>query len=295
MAGKAGRAGNNAGRAGNKVAASLARPDTPSCLAELERLAPQIGLAEVRLDLMGSFDIEKLVAGSPVPLVLTYRPERERGGFAGPEAERLAVLRAACEAGAAYIDVEMDSLDQVAAGDGSPTRIIASQHWYDTMPLDLSDTYLRLRDRCDVVKLVGTANEPSDVLPVLGLLATATTPVIAMAMGAAGTCTRILAPVFPHTLLTYGSAAAASQTAPGQITVDEMTGRYGLGAVGPATAVYLHITASGEHDQAVREAQEKASPGAELHVSLRTSADDAPVLAARVAGTLPGVTVRVER
>ena len=46
---------------GNKVAASLGPPDTPSCLAELERLAPQIGLAEVRLDLMGSFDVEKLV------------------------------------------------------------------------------------------------------------------------------------------------------------------------------------------------------------------------------------------
>jgi 3-dehydroquinate dehydratase type I len=281
--------------AGNKVAASLALPDTPSCLAELERLAPRIGLAEVRLDLMGSFDVGKLVAGSPVPLVLTCRPERERGGFAGPEPERLAVLRAACEAGAAYIDVEMDSLDQVAAGDGSPTRIIASQHWYDTMPPGLSGPYLRLRDRCDVVKLVGTAREPADVLPVLGLLATATTPVIALAMGAAGTCTRILAPAFPHTLLTYGSAAAFSQTAPGQITVDELTGRYGLGAVGSATAVYLHITSSDQHDQAVLEAQEKAPRGAELHVSLRTSAGDALVLAARVADILPGVTVQVER
>ena len=41
--------------------------------------------------------------------------------------------------------------------------------------------------------------------------------------GRPGTCTRILAPAFPHTLLTYGAAAAASLTAPGQITVDEMT------------------------------------------------------------------------
>jgi 3-dehydroquinate dehydratase type I len=280
---------------GNKVAASLAPPDTSRCLAELERLAPRIGLAEVRLDLMGSFDVGKLVAGSPVPLVLTCRPERERGGFAGPEAERLAVLRTACEAGAAYIDVELDSLDQVAAGDGSPTRIIASQHWYDTMPADLPGTYLELRDRCDVVKLVGTAHAPADVLPVLRLLAGATTPVIAMAMGAAGTCTRILAPAFPHTVLTYGSAAAASQTAPGQITVDEMTGRYGLGSVGPATAVYLHVTSSDQHDQAVREAQEKAPRGAELHVSLRTTPDDAQALAARVADALPGVTVQAER
>ena len=41
----------------NRVAASLAPPDTDSCLHELERLAPRIGLAEVRLDLMRTFDI----------------------------------------------------------------------------------------------------------------------------------------------------------------------------------------------------------------------------------------------
>jgi 3-dehydroquinate dehydratase type I len=280
---------------GNKVAASLAPPDTLSGLRELERLAPRIGLAEVRLDLMGSFDIKELVAGAPVPLVLTCRPERERGGYAGPEADRLAVLRSACDAGAAYIDVELDTLDQVAGWDGSETRIIASRHWYDTMPGDLHDTYLGLKDRCDVVKLVGTAQAAADVLPVLELLAQATTPVVAMAMGAAGTCTRILAPAFPHTLLTYGAAAATSLTAPGQISVDEMTGRYGLGAVGPSTEVYLHITSSDPHDQAVLDVQDAAVPGAELHVSLRTTPDGALALAARVADALPGVIVQVER
>src|SRR5689334_7375993 len=133
--------------AGNKVAASLAPQDTDTCLRELEHLAARIGLAEVRLDLMASFDVDKLVAASPVPLVLTCRPERERGGFTGPEPERLAVLRAAYDAGAAYIDVETgSSLEQVAGWDGSPTRIIASQHWYDTMPADLPGTYLALRD-----------------------------------------------------------------------------------------------------------------------------------------------------
>ena len=65
----------------NRVAASLAEQDTEACLRELDRLAPRIGLAEVRLDLMRTFDISKLVANSPVPLILTCRPEGERGGF----------------------------------------------------------------------------------------------------------------------------------------------------------------------------------------------------------------------
>jgi 3-dehydroquinate dehydratase type I len=226
-----------------------------------------------------------------VPLVLTCRPERERGGFTGPEPERLAVLRAAYDAGAAYIDVETDSLDAVRGWSGSATQVIASQHWYDTMPADLPGTYRALRDRCDVVKLVGTAHAAADVLPVLELLDQATTPVIGMAMGDPGTCTRILAPVFPHTLLTYGAVAATSLTASGQITIDEMTYRYALGAVGPQTSVYLHITSSDRGDRDVLDTQDRAARGAELHVSLRTTPDDAPALAARMADALPGVTV----
>ena len=266
----------------NRVAASLASEDTGSCLRELDRLAPRIGLAEVRLDLMRSFDVARLVAKAPVPLILTCRPERERGGFKGPESERMAILRSAHDHGCAYIDVEADRLDLVAGwGGGSPTRVIASQHWFDAMPPDLLGTYRDLRDRCAVVKLVGTAQSAADVLPVLELLRDASTPVIGMAMGGPGTCTRILAPAFPQTVLTYGAAASAAATAPGQITIDEMTDRYALHLVTPTTKVYVHVT---RPDDALR-AQQQAEPGAELHVPLR--AEDPAALAARLVETLP--------
>jgi 3-dehydroquinate dehydratase type I len=245
----------------NRVAASLAEQDTEACLRELDRLAPRIGLAEIRLDLMRTFDIAKLVAKSPVPLVLTCRPERERGGFTGPEAERLAILRSAHDHGCAYIDVEADCLDLVTGwGGGSPTRVIASLHWFDRMPSGLLGTYRELRGRCAVVKLVGTAKSAADVLPVLGLLQNASTPVIAMAMGGPGTCTRILAPGFPQALLTYGAATPAAATAPGQITVDEMTDRYALHLVTPATRVYVHVIKTGTQLEDVLRAQAEATP-----------------------------------
>jgi hypothetical protein len=119
------------------------------------------------------------------------------------------------------------------------------------------------------------------VLPVLELLRDASTPVIAMAMGGPGTCTRILAPAFPQTVLTYGAATSAAATAPGQITIDEMTDRYALHLVTPATKVYVHVT---RPDDALR-AQQQAEPGAELHVPLR--AEDPAALATRLAETLP--------
>src|SRR6266516_3640416 len=254
----------------NRVAASLATEGTDSCLRELDRLAPRIGLAEVRLDLMRTFDIGKLVANSPVPLILTCRPERERGGFTGPESERMAILLSAHDHGCAYIDVEADCLDDVAGwGGGSPTQVIASRHWYGRMPSDLQEQYLDLRDRCAVVKLVGTAQSAADVLPVLELLRDASTPVIGMAMGGPGTCTRILAPAFPHTVLTYGAATSAAATAPGQITIDEMTDRYALHLVTPAPAVYIHVVETDAPEQDVLHAQAKADRGAELHVPPR--------------------------
>jgi 3-dehydroquinate dehydratase type I len=266
----------------NRVAASLAAQDTDGCLRELDRLAHRIGLAEVRLDLMRSFDIAKLVGSSPVPLILTCRPEREHGGFTGHDSERMRILRAAHDSGCAYIDVEADCLHLVTGwGSGSPTQVIASQHWFDAMPPDLLGAYRDLRDRCAVVKLVGTARSAADVLPVLGLLQNATTPVIGLAMGAPGTCTRILAPAFPHTLLTYGAATPAAVTAPGQITVDEMTDRYALHLVTPATKVYVHVT---RPDDALS-AQQQAEPGAELHVPLH--AENPAALSACLQETLP--------
>lgn len=272
---------------GNRVAASLAPPDTLSGLQDLERLAPRIGLAEIRLDLMRTFDIEKLVTSSPVPLILTCRPTRERGGYAGSERERLAILHTAYECECAYIDVEADSLDSVSRWRGSATQIIASQHWFDHTPANLRDKYLDLRDRCAVVKLVGTAHSATDVLPVLELLRDATAPVIGMAMGSSGTCTRLLSPAFRHCLLTYGAATAASHTAPGQITVDEMVDRYALHLVNADTTVFLHVISTDRQYQDVLAAQQKAVPGAELHVSLRTTEAGAAALAALLTETLP--------
>jgi 3-dehydroquinate dehydratase / shikimate dehydrogenase len=268
----------------NRVAASLAPGDTAACLRELERLAPRIGLAEVRLDLMRSFDVDELVAKSPVPLIITCRPERDGGGFAGQESERTGILRSAYDRGCAYIDVEADCLDSVSGWAGSPTQVIASQHWFGRTPADLRDRYLDLRDRCAVVKLVGTAQSSMDVLPVLELLRDATTPVIALAMGAPGTPTRIMAPAFPQCLLTYGAASQAGQTAPGQVTVAEMTDRYGLHLVGAGTRVYVHVISTEAQHQDVLRAQDQAVPGAELHVPVITSHPALPALLAR---TLP--------
>lgn len=227
----------------NKIAVALWGANNDECIAELDRLAPSIGAAEIRLDMMESFDVEGLIANSPVELIVTYRPVREGGKFDGDEAERLSVLRRAVEAGAAYIDIEADAINAVAGWGFTRTKLIVSKHWWDAMPPDLVSLYKELRDRADIVKLVGTASRVADTAPVFELAAVADTPVIVLAMGEAGLLTRALTPSFAHSLFTYAAARSRWGTAPGQLSVEEMVA-LGADTLGPAESIEINVGAT---------------------------------------------------
>ena len=270
----------------NRIAASLALPDTESCLRALDELSPSIGLAEVRLDLMDSFDLARLISAAPCPLIITCRPPREGGRFAGSEPQRIDLLARAMELGCAYVDVEWDSAAALRSRCGSTTRMIVSRHWYDHMPSQLLPEYDKLKRHAAVVKLVGTARRPIDMLPVFNLLRDASGPVIAIAMGEAGRLTRVLAPCFPACLLTYGAYNSTASTAAGQLTVDEMVRLYHLEAAGPNTIVHLHLCAEGSSASAAAEVG-GTSDGESLHLSLVVSPKEAPDFVVALQACLP--------
>ncbi len=278
----------------NRLAVPLAEPDTDSCLALLKTLAPSIGLAELRLDLMQSFDLPRLIAESPCPLIITCRPPREGGRFSGSEEARLDILAQALNLGCAYVDVEWDRLDWLAAQPRTQTRVIVSRHWHDRMPEDLWALYTKLRQQADVVKLVGTAARPADMFPVFDLLWRATTPVIGIAMGAAGQLTRLLAPCFQNCLLTYASPTTEGATAPGQFTVREMVEVYHLPAVGPHTAIHLHLGADETTVEDVVAQNASAVPGDKLYAALVVPANDAHSIASGLEACLPRLTLTAD-
>jgi len=278
----------------NRLAAPLAQPDTDSCLALLKTLAPSIGLAELRLDLMQTFDLPRLIAESPCPLIITCRPPREGGRFAGSEEARLDILAQAMELGYAYVDVEWDSLDWLAAQKRTQTRVIASRHWHAHMPEDLWPVYTGLRAQVDVVKLVGTARRPLEMFPVFDLLRRATTPVIGIAMGAAGQLTRLLAPCFEQCLLTYAAPTVDGATAPGQFTVREMTDLYHVPALGPQTAIDLQLCASAEAAQAFTAKNASVVPGERVYAAFVTPPDEAEAIASGLQACLPHLTLTAE-
>lgn len=278
----------------NRIAVSLAPADTETCLATLSELAADVGMAEIRLDLMESFDLARLIGRAPCPLLLTCRPPREGGRFAGSEDERLAILRRAIELGVAYVDVEWDSVAALADRGRSPTRLVVSRHWYDEMPGRLWATYEALRERADVVKLVGGARRPTDMLPVLDLLRRATGPVIGIAMSAAGQPARLLAPWFPNCLLTYGAVASSTTTAAGQLSVAEMLNAYHLDQVGPHTAISIHLCSN--TDSAERASKKNAAvvPGEQLHVPVLVSDAEVGELLGGLRACLPTATISAD-
>ena len=276
----------------NRVAVSLAPADTDDCLQTLGELKSVVGLAEIRLDLMESFDLARLIAEAPCPLVITCRPTREGGRFRGPESERLNILTRAIELGAAYVDVEWDCVTELKERPRTDTKLIASRHWYDRMPATLLPEFESLRREADAVKLVGHAAGPLDVLPIFELLKNADLPVVAIAMGSAGQLTRLLAPCFDNCLLTYGAARAA--TAPGQLTVREMTEVYRLHEAGPHTPIHVHLCAGADSARGVVEQNYLAASGRQVHAAVTVPRELACELAAGLLTFVPRLTLTAD-
>ena len=276
----------------NRVAASLALPDTESCLTMLRSLTAKIGIAEIRLDLMESFDLARLISESPCPLIITCRPQSEGGRFDGSEDARLAILRQAMELECAYVDIEWNSVAKLREHRRS-TQLIVSRHWPDHMPTELLSVYDALKGDADVVKLVGMSRRLCDLFPVFDLLQRAADPVIAIAMGQAGTLTRLLAPCFGSCLLTYGSPSPEAITAPGQLTVAEMVDAYKMHLVNSHTTISLHLCASKDAADIVVK-QNSHAPGEILHVGLVVTAEEVPWFVAGMRLTIPHLNLTID-
>lgn len=221
------------------LAVSLALPNTDAALAALRKAAPLADAAELRLDLMDEFDLPRLLDNSPLPVIVTCRPAREGGGWRASEPARLAVLQRAADLGADYVDLEWDASHHLASLKQGGAKVILSRHHFSDLPADLATQADDLWTAgADVVKLAAHARRLADASPVFELLARAAAPTIAIAMGACGLATRLLASCYSSALLSFAALpGAASATAPGQIDADAMTTVYRTRQISPTTAI----------------------------------------------------------
>jgi len=196
-----------------KICVSLAERGLDRILSALQGLE----LAEIRLDRadLSLPEIDRLFR-VPVELVASYRPG------ASSDERREASFIAAISAGAAYVDVELDSppgLKEKVLAEARlrSCRVIVSHHDLDKTPsraeLD------RLLEACfaagaDIAKIACRVSCPADCARLLSLYET-TRPLIALGLGPSGLITRIAGPLLGAPF-TYAAFAPGRETAEGQ-------------------------------------------------------------------------------
>jgi 3-dehydroquinate dehydratase type I len=189
----------------------------------------KVNFIEIRLDdLARNSKLEELTAHIEIPLIAADRSNKN-------EIERQATLLNAAKSGFAYVDTELSSpklqnfVNQTKA---LGTKCIVSFHDFGKTPSTLELNRILEREvssGADVCKIVTTANRMEDNLTLLQFIQAA--PVrkkpVCFAMGQLGKMSRLLSPIF-GSFFTFASLERGAETAPGQMTVQELRTAYEL-------------------------------------------------------------------
>lgn len=158
------------------------------------------------------------------------------GLYKGDEDSRVELLNRCIDAGASYIDIELNSpkssleflrkkIDQTSA------QLIISQHDFQKTPSsdELIETVEKMREAgADIGKLITTASSPDDNMIMLVVLQYAVKkgfPLIGFCMGEAGGVSRVITCEFGG-YMTYCCKDTLTATAPGQIDAKTMVEIY---------------------------------------------------------------------
>ncbi|MBM4053188.1 MAG: shikimate dehydrogenase [Planctomycetes bacterium] len=212
-------------------------------IRDMEIASKVADVVELRIDYISDVNLPQIMEKRTKPVIVTNRPLREGGKFNGSEEERFSLLKQAIQLQADYVDIEHDSIQGVKKTinsllTSSKTKIIVSYHNFKETPGNLSEIYNTLfQSGADIVKIVTHANTITDTIKVYRLLQQLKTPTISFCMGEYGIISRILYKVF-GSYLTFASLQKGKESAPGQITIEELLNKYNVKNQNKHTAVY---------------------------------------------------------
>ncbi|MEI6080391.1 MAG: type I 3-dehydroquinate dehydratase [bacterium] len=187
-------------------------------------------MSEVRLDLMklSDEDIKKIFSAG-ANIIATCRANDKLD-----DDTRVSLMAKAMDAGAAYIDVEVDSSDlfrnnMIIAAKNKGRKIIVSYHSCEKTPP--KEELERIVERCknplgnprvmpDVIKIACLSHSQKDNIRLLSLLEN-DIPMVVIGMGEQGRITRFVAPLL-GAFCTFVGISELKQTALGQPTREEL-------------------------------------------------------------------------
>jgi 3-dehydroquinate dehydratase/shikimate dehydrogenase len=215
------------------VVRSETNEDAIASLSEAKRLGAD--LCELRADYLKSPDLAKILAAKPLPLLVTVRPTWEGGLYEGDEAVRLGMLEDACLHGADYVDVEYRAYKDF---NRRGSKLVVSFHDFERTPEDLEATAKKMAAlEPFLVKVACQPRGTADLVRLVTLQKRFPSPIAVVAMGEFGEALRVLYHRYGG-WLTFVSIKAGLESAPGQVTLEEMVRLYQGKTIDDATEVY---------------------------------------------------------
>ena len=193
-------------------------------------------LIEVRLDKLKKQDrLADLASHGKTVKIATKKFLSYRGNFKDTETEQKQILLTAAKAGFNYVDIELSTSNlkefttQIS---DLGAKLIVSFHDYEgTLKLTELNSVLEEEIACgaDICKIVPTAKRFEDNLTLLNFCSAASKrcSVVCFAMGEPGKVSRLLSPLFGCEF-TFAALETESETASGQMTIQEMRSAYKL-------------------------------------------------------------------
>jgi 3-dehydroquinate dehydratase type I len=220
-----------------RICVSLCPKTIPEALRLIEESEDaQADLIEVRLDCLKSHhEMADLATHGKTPKIATNKPLSSRGMFSGAESERQKTLLSAAKSGFDYVDTDLSTSNLkefISEIKKTGAKTVLSFHDFSGTP---RPSELRgileqeINNGADVCKIVTTAKRMEDNLTILNFTASVSskTKIIGFAMGELGKTSRLLSPLFGG-FFTFASLKQGSETAAGQMSIQEMKTAYRL-------------------------------------------------------------------
>jgi 3-dehydroquinate dehydratase / shikimate dehydrogenase len=214
-------------------------------------------IVEIRIDRIPDLNLKRLLRTPRPEVIITNRRKDEGGYFTGTALEQLEILSEAIKLGADYVDVEFswgsNIVGEIISRTGK-TKVICSYHNYKETPHDLKKVYNAIRKiNPDIIKIATMANDISDNKLIFNLLQFAKQyhqPTIAFCMGELGQISRILTGFYSG-YLSFASLSDKDITAPGQLSIEEMTTVFNANNIDKKTKIFGLIGNPVKHSQGI--------------------------------------------
>jgi 3-dehydroquinate dehydratase / shikimate dehydrogenase len=235
-----------------RVCVAVTGPDAAEMVEKAEALVRDNSFIEFRLDYLSKPalalpKIRRFIEAHPgTSLIATCRRAVNGGKFRGSIASQLDLLSKAATTGCQLVDVELQTAskckpEQLQKLRAKAALILSFHDFRGTRKLD--ETLEKMQAyAADFYKVVSTATTLSDNVEMIKFLSREGDKhsLVSMCMGEQGIISRVLG-VRAGSVFTFASAGVGEETAPGQVTAQELRSVYRIDQVDAATRVYAVV------------------------------------------------------